>query len=422
MAYVVAICGAGGKTTLCKRFAEKFTKDGKKTCIITTTHMWYENKISNINDLETIETSSIYYFGTIDGEKIGRVSDEDYRLICESFDYVIVEADGSRMMPLKIPKVTCDMSGNILKYLEPIIPVNTNEIVVVMGLESIGREVESVCQHYDLANFDKKRIVDEQLIDEIIDKFYVKPLSQKFPNVKMTIKKIDFTKSENYKQIKKIALVLCASGFSKRFGADNKLLAKIPVLSDSISSSLVGTSDTSSLYRVMASKLIDTKNLLMEKFEREVLYNGLSVDLAIVSKFDEILEDKDIKKSFTTLRNDYAEEGLSSSIKIATSYYKDYDAIMFLNSDMPLLPAHEITLFLYNSICSDSGISSMYDNAPKNPAYFEAKYFDEILKIEGDVGPKYLLDKYKKISYKYHIKSKYLYDIDTKSDLENMTS
>ena len=40
MAYVVAVCGAGGKTTYCKNLAKEYIDSGKSVCITTTTHMW----------------------------------------------------------------------------------------------------------------------------------------------------------------------------------------------------------------------------------------------------------------------------------------------------------------------------------------------------------------------------------------------
>lgn len=427
MAYVIAVCGAGGKTTKCDELAYRYIDEKKKTCVLTTTHMWLDKNLDNINTLSDISNKKVYYFGEIDGEKIGKVSDADYKKICKAFDYVIVEADGSRMMPLKVPKYI--KKNRKIEYVEPVIPKNADEIIIMMGLESLGREIGVVCQHFEnikdtyklvasrrkksaniisLKKIDSKYIVDENLIDEIIDYYYTKPLSEKFKKSKITITKTNFANSKNYENIKSVALVLCAAGFSRRFGDDNKLLTRIEV----------GKNAAAPLYKVMASKLVDAKNMLIDKFDSELSYNKLSVDLAVVSQYDSILKDEDLNNNFVMLHNDHADDGLSSSIKIAMSYYKNYDAIMFLNSDMPKLPVDEITLFLFNSICSNNKISSMYTDGPKNPAYFESIYFDEIMKIDGDVGPKHLLDKYKMETYKYYIDAGYLFDIDTTDDLK----
>ena len=420
MSYVIAVCGAGGKTTICKKLAKKYASLGKSVCITTTTNMWYDDDVKeNFYKGEHCEPGKIYYTGIVDESscKLKPLTVEDYYKLCDKFDYVIVEADGSRMMPLKIPR-----EG------EPIIPDNVNEIIVTMGLHSIGREIGSVCHRFNECRNkpceNEKRmgelcephvIVTENIIDKLIDTYYEKPLKEKYKNVKITINKVDFKESENYKKIKKLALVLCASGFSKRFGDDNKLLASIPV-NENNEYSINGIGKP--LYKVMIEKLLGTKDKLLDKFHKGLSYDWLEANVAVVTQYDEILNDVNYKDKALMIKNDKADLGLSSSIKIAIDCFKDYDAIMFLNADMPKLPINEIALFLYYSILSNNGISSMYTIDPKNPAYFEKKYFDEILSIDGDKGPKSLLTKYIMNAYKYHIADDYLYDIDSKEDLE----
>ena len=62
----------------------------------------------------------------------------------------------------------------------------------------------------------------------------------------------------------------------------------------------------------------------------------------------------------------------------------------------------------------------MYSDDYKNPAYFEKKYFDDLMALSGDKGARELFDKYKMNVYKYYISDKYLLDIDTKEDLEKV--
>ena len=420
MAYQIAVCGAGGKTSLCFELAKTKASLNKKVCVTTTTHMWNNIKLDNLSELSNIEVGKVYCFGIIDGEKIAPVSEEDYKKILEIFDYVILETDGSRMMPLKIPK----------QYLkdakagdnEPIIPEDVDEIMVVMGLHSLGREFSAVCQHaneelrdlsFDSIN-DKNDLVSEVLIDELIEKCYFNQLKVSYPKARIDICKVDFTKSNNYKNIKRLAIVMCASGFSKRFGDENKLFAKIDTLTED--NKILSLP----LYKLMIEKLLLSKEKLIEKFDKDLSYKDLKVEIAVVSQYEEILNDADYKDKVTSIKNVSADLGLSSSIKLATTYYSNYDAIMFINADLPKLPVNEISLFLFNSICSNNSISSMFTNKLKNPAYFEKEYFDELLSISGDVGAKDLLIKYIKDSYKYHINEKYLYDIDTKEDLKLM--
>ena len=64
---------------------------------------------------------------------------------------------------------------------------------------------------------------------------------------------------------------------------------------------------------------------------------------------------------------------------------------------------------------NNKGIGAMcVDSVLKNPAIFDKKYFDEILTIEGDSGPRALLTKYAKDCYFYHIDNDEMVDLDEK--------
>lgn len=60
----------------------------------------------------------------------------------KNFGVILVEADGSRHMPVKIPAP-----------YEPVIPACSDEIAVIMGHHAIGRSVGEVCQRFDSAEF-----------------------------------------------------------------------------------------------------------------------------------------------------------------------------------------------------------------------------------------------------------------------------
>lgn len=408
MGYVISVVGAGGKTTLCYKIANDYANKHKKVCVLTTTLMWHDKIISDINNLDDILEGVVYNFGTVKGEKIGPVSENDYKKICEVFDYIIIEADGSKNMPLKIPEWS----------YEPIIPKNTNEIIIVMRLSAIGRKIGIVCfrfediynkcDYFKNKNISCDTIVSENIIDDIIDYFYVKPLSNKYPNVKINIKKIDITESGNYKNYKKIVLGLCASGSSKRFGDDNKLFCKIK------------NYQNKELYKIMLDKIINIKSILNKKFCDELNYNDIDIHIAVVSKYDEILNDIDYKNIVKMIKNNEANKGLSSSIKILTKNYINSDAIVYFNSDMPLLIPSEVANMIFYTICSYKNIGCVYTDEPMNPAFFDNSYYDDVLEINGDNGLKSVLTKYKSHIYKYHVDKNMLIDIDTKEDLKKI--
>ena len=131
-AYVTAVVGAGGKTGYIRRHAEALAASGKRCAILTTTHI-----------LEESSSENIVYLGVPEKGKLTWPGDEVYREACRNFDYVFVEADGSKHYPVKIP-------GDY----EPVIPEGTDEIVVLMGSFALGRRFDEVCFRKELARPD----------------------------------------------------------------------------------------------------------------------------------------------------------------------------------------------------------------------------------------------------------------------------
>ena len=453
MAYVIAVCGSGGKTTLCKEIAARYANENKKVCITTTTNMWFDSDVRNgffqveeyvVGDdilssqvvANACEPGKVYYAGNVDEikKKLKPLSEEDYKKLCNIFDYVIIEADGSRAMPMKIPNAG-----------EPIIPDNVNEIIIVVGMESVGRKIGYICHRFnefygkDKFLFDNKieadTIVTEKLIDNFVNHYYFVPLKEKFPNAKISVYKNDYVKPYVGAKLAspfKLCMALCASGFSKRFGKENKLLVKIPisklVLGDKYDEDIFCKDEATQkflkneimIYQLMIEKLLATRENVLTKFSEELSSHNLQIEIAVVTQYDEIINDKKYNDKVTMIKNDKAELGLSSSIKIAVEKYKEFDAIMFVNADLPKLDEEELARFLHYSILNNNKMASMFTDIPKNPAYFEKECFDEILKIEGDKGPRELLDNNIKDLYRYYIDPNQLFEVDTKDDLDSL--
>ena len=187
MAKVIAVCGAGGKTTYVYNKAKEYASKGYKVAITTTTKMWLEDVVSNSN-YKNVGANTRYknvgassaspicsgeqcepvVVGNHDDKHLLSLSQREYDKLCNDYDIVLIEADGSRMMPLKIP--------NLVK--EPVIPHNTDEIVVVYGLQSVGRKLGVVCQRFDEYKDLIKNIIDKnatkfvQNTKEFANKFY----------------------------------------------------------------------------------------------------------------------------------------------------------------------------------------------------------------------------------------------------------
>ena len=104
---VKAFVGSGGKTTLIKRQARQYRAEGKRVFVTTSTHMFIEEDTLLTDDAETIlrelDRTGYVMAGRPEGVKIKALSRETYLRVCDRADVVLVEADGSRGLPIKVP-------------------------------------------------------------------------------------------------------------------------------------------------------------------------------------------------------------------------------------------------------------------------------------------------------------------------------
>ena len=59
---IIAVVGAGGKTTYIKNKAKEFLAQGKKVFVTTTTHMMKETDTCVSDDADNFQSFSLYYF------------------------------------------------------------------------------------------------------------------------------------------------------------------------------------------------------------------------------------------------------------------------------------------------------------------------------------------------------------------------
>lgn len=185
---IIAVVGAGGKTTYIKNKAKEFLAQGKKVFVTTTTHMMKETDTCVSDDADEIIKELLekkYVMAGRDcGEKIQLLSEETYLKVCEACDVVLVEADGSRHLPVKFPAEH-----------EPVIPENVNEIVVVCGLHGLGKTFKEVVHRLELAKQclkEEETINDETLIEarhiqKLVTKGYLEPMRNNDSEKKITI-------------------------------------------------------------------------------------------------------------------------------------------------------------------------------------------------------------------------------------------
>lgn len=171
-----AFVGAGGKTTLIHRQAERYRAEGKRVFVTTSTHMFTEpdTVLSDDADVIIAELNRTGYVmaGIPEGEKIRVLSPETYEKVCAQADVVLIEADGSNRKPIKFPNST-----------EPVLPDHVEEIVVVCGLRALGKPLREVAHRPELVKAclgaQDDTIITLEHIARLACEGYLRPLGKK---------------------------------------------------------------------------------------------------------------------------------------------------------------------------------------------------------------------------------------------------
>ncbi len=128
-----AFVGAGGKTSLIEYLANKTAGRNKRTVITTTTKIYAREPYVTLTQQQkkTVDSINPIRIGkTVEDGKLTSVTFDDIRQLGETFDTVLIEADGAKGKPLKCPAP-----------YEPIIPPFSEMVFVLAGLDSLYRPV-----------------------------------------------------------------------------------------------------------------------------------------------------------------------------------------------------------------------------------------------------------------------------------------
>ena len=182
---IISVVGSGGKTTLIKKLAEQYRKEKKTVFVTTSTHMFIEEDTLLTDDADTIirrlKEKGYAMAGIPEGEKIKALSRETYEAVCSFADVVLVEADGSKRLPLKYPNAS-----------EPVIPDNTDEIIVVCGLNAIGQKAKDVCHRLELVKnclgIEDDTVITPAYVQKLVTEGYLNPLRAAYPQARVAVR------------------------------------------------------------------------------------------------------------------------------------------------------------------------------------------------------------------------------------------
>ena len=143
---VIAVVGGGGKTSLIYRLCQELTAMDKRVVIATTTHMEWEKDrpFAENGDKQQVLACLEQYKYVIaagldpDSGKATALPEQYLRVLKELCDVMLIEADGAKHKPLKVPE-----------EWEPVIPGFADIVISVIGLDCLGYPIREVTHRAD---------------------------------------------------------------------------------------------------------------------------------------------------------------------------------------------------------------------------------------------------------------------------------
>lgn len=146
MPRIVSLVGGGGKTTTMNRLAKELAEKGFRVLITTTTHIGCPAEGQVCLAEHALKLLQVKWEGRIltagkpekEGRKLtmmaGLGEAAVLEKLLEQIDFILIEADGAKMLPLKIPA-----------DYEPVFLPQTGLVIACVGLSSVGKTFGEIC-------------------------------------------------------------------------------------------------------------------------------------------------------------------------------------------------------------------------------------------------------------------------------------
>lgn len=184
--------------------------------------------------------------------------------------------------------------------------------------------------------------------------------------------------------------IIMASGFSKRFGKEDKLLSKI-----------------------------NNRNIIEIVCENALESNLKEIILVYRNnQIKKIIRDEKIVK----IKNNNAAKGMSESLKLGIiNSNKNSTGYLFLMGDQPLVNKNIInTLIDTFNRNNQKIILPVFNCRRSSPVIFPVKYKNELLNITGDKGGRFLIEEYFNELIKINFNNNKNMDVDKTEDVKKV--
>jgi len=189
-----------------------------------------------------------------------------------------------------------------------------------------------------------------------------------------------------------VVAILLAAGSSRRFGKD-KLLQRL-----------------SNNRTVVASAAANLK-----KVNPKVI--------AVIRPHHAQLENELQALDISVVVNQHASSGMASSIVSGILASQKADGWIIALADMPWVKPETIVTIKEKLIQGKSIVAPVHENRRGNPVGFSGQWKEELLKLQGDLGARFLLTRYsEKLSTFTTDDKAILMDIDYPGDLDHQSS
>jgi len=196
----IAVVGAGGKTSTIFQLAKEMADRNRRVIITTTTHMYRESGALATTPEEAerllLQQPIVIVGRLVEDGKIRGLSEDDTKKLKLIADVLLIEADGSKHLPLKVPAET-----------EPVIPRETDRVIVVAGLSGIGHPISECCHRAELVQELLQRpsehILESKEVAVMIQKGYLDRCvrSEGFPGMVILNQADDLARRETAKEL-----------------------------------------------------------------------------------------------------------------------------------------------------------------------------------------------------------------------------
>jgi len=427
----VALVGAGGKSTAMFLLARELAKP---VLLSTTTHL----------SLGQLSLADYHYtFTTPDqipwpGDEFprgvvvvtgleagaGRVGGVSESVLNQLFAVAnslsipfIIEADGSRQLPVKAPA-----------RHEPVIPEFVDTVVVMAGLSALGKPLSQEWVHRPERYAELSGLA---LGTEISPDAYVRVLTHPeggLKNLPAHVRRVVLLNQADNLDLQAQAQAIAIKPFH-----GDQLLAHyqsvvIAALQDSAViavhepvAAVILAAGGASRFGVAKQLLIWHGEPLVRRAARISLEAGLSPVVVVSGEYT-----ADTRHALSNLDVQLVENpewslGQSTSIKAGLAVLpEETGAVIFLLADQPIVPASLLqTLREIHSSSLSPIVAPLVDGQRANPVLFDQDTFTDLASIRGDVGGRPLFAKFHVSWVPWH-DSRLLLDIDTPEDYQSL--